>query len=113
MYEKNGSTTRNITASLTSVDEIMQLAGVDHITISPQLLSELANTPAEGWKGNVGSAFKAEINEGTPEDCEDEGKWRLAFSREQDGEREAKLIRAINVFCKKQDELEDLANRYL
>jgi transaldolase len=46
-YEKYGMKTQVLPASLTSVEEITELAGVHHITIAPGLLKELAEKKAE------------------------------------------------------------------
>jgi len=42
--KKRGSTTQVMAASFRSIDEILQLAGCDLLTISPALLTELAQT---------------------------------------------------------------------
>ena len=44
-------------ASLTSIQEVMKLAGAHHITVSPPLLIKLAETPANPWEGDTGSVF--------------------------------------------------------
>ncbi|KAK0387438.1 hypothetical protein NLU13_5750 [Sarocladium strictum] len=111
LYEKNGSKTVITVASLTSITEIMQLAGSDHITISPPLLAQLSQTPADSFdKADVGSVFeKSRKAEGDSVDSiETEAAWRYAFSRDDNGEREVKMVRAINIFCNKQNDLEDL-----
>lgn len=67
------------------------LAGVNHITISPALLRELAATPVEGYK--VKSIFDAEDGKdlGLLQFGQDESKWRMAFTRNSRGEGERKL----------------------
>ncbi|KAL7620118.1 hypothetical protein AAE478_009110 [Parahypoxylon ruwenzoriense] len=111
-YEKIGSKTQVLPASLTSIREVMKLAGAHHITVAPHLLTKLAETPADPWDGEVGSVFKDRVEE-DPNDysgiIDDESSWRLAFTRSQGGRPEAKNIQAINIFCEKQDALEDLA----
>lgn len=92
------------------------LAGVDHITVAPSLLHELSQTPADTWKGAVGSVFKTEYPEAQDVDgasIEDEKAWRLAFGRDQGGKSEASLNDAIKLFTQKQDALEDLVRLYL
>ncbi len=92
----------------------MKLAGVHHITIAPHLLTKLADTPANPWEGETGSVFK-DGKEEEPSDysriLEDESAWRLAFTRSHEGKAEVKIIQAINIFCDKQDGLEDLARQ--
>ncbi|KAI1737874.1 putative transaldolase [Xylaria scruposa] len=115
-YKKHGHHTQVIVASLISIDEIMMLAGADHITVPPSLLHELAKTPADSWKGAVGSVFKTEYSEAQEVDGagpEDEGAWRLAFGRDEGGKSEARLNDAIKLFSQKQDALEDLVNMHL
>ncbi|KAI1463252.1 putative transaldolase [Daldinia caldariorum] len=113
-YEKIGSRTRVLPASLTSIQEIMKLAGAHHITVAPDLLTKLAETPADSWEGETGSVFKGKAEEeaGNYSDIvEDESAWRLAFTRSQEGRAEVKIIQAINIFCDKQVGLEGLARR--
>ncbi|RYP82589.1 hypothetical protein DL770_005554 [Monosporascus sp. CRB-9-2] len=116
-YEKIGSRTRVLPASLTSVEEVMRLAGAHHITVAPPLLRKLAETPANPWEGDTGSVFSRD--HGADEEVfgdygcivEDEGAWRLAFTRSQGGRAEGKIVQAINIFCEKQEGLEGLARR--
>ncbi|KAI0893598.1 putative transaldolase [Annulohypoxylon nitens] len=113
-YEKTGSKTQVLPASLTSIQEVMKLAGVHHITVAPHLLSELAKTPANSWEGDVGSVLKAgkeEVFGDYGGIVENESAWRLAFTRSQEGKSEGKIIQAINIFCDKQDALEGLVGR--
>ncbi|KAI0544035.1 transaldolase [Xylaria curta] len=115
-YKKHGQRTQVIVASLISIDEIMMLAGADHITVSPSLLHELSKTPADSWKGAVGSVFKTEYSEAQEVDDfgpEDEKTWRLAFGRDEGGKSEARLNDAIKLFSQKQDALEDLVSLHL
>ncbi|KAI0126299.1 transaldolase [Xylariales sp. AK1849] len=111
-YRMIGSKTQVLPASLTSIQEVMMLAGVHHITVSPPLLIRLAETPANPWEGDMGSVFKHrdERQLGDYESIlDDEAAWRLAFTRSQEGKSEVKNIQAINIFCEKQDGLEGLA----
>ncbi|CAD6444456.1 93cd2f4a-2b76-4ac1-8af5-373134889430 [Sclerotinia trifoliorum] len=107
-YRKNNLKTKVLPASLTNIDEIMMLAGVDHITIAPALLRELAATSVEGY--TVGSLFdeveKEEIKYKLREYAEFESEWRIAFTRSGKGEGERKLSQAINIFCDMQTKLE-------
>ncbi|KAK4102394.1 aldolase [Parathielavia hyrcaniae] len=60
LSSKPGNKTYVLAASLTSVEQVMQLAGIHHITISPPLLAELAATAAATWPGaaEVGQVLK-------------------------------------------------------
>lgn len=118
-YELCGFKTRVLPASLTSAEEVMQLAGVHHITVSPPLLAELAATPAEGWKSSdvVGQTLRATpippASAGDLYDSivRDEAAWRLAFTRSSNGGSEGKIIQAINIFLRMQDDLENMARQ--
>lgn len=111
--------TQVMPASLTSIDEVMQLAGMHHITVSPPLLSELGATPAAGWHG-LGSIGKVAGSASPVTDADvqrlhaiihDESRWRLDFTRSDGGKSETKLIQALNIFCDTQDSLEELARK--
>ncbi|KAI1856646.1 uncharacterized protein JN550_013753 [Neoarthrinium moseri] len=111
-YEKIGSKTQVLPASLTSIQEVMMLAGSNHITVSPPLLKKLAETPANPWEGDTGSVFRGGLEqafEDYKQILEDESAWRLAFTRSQQGKSEGKNIQAVNIFCEKQEGLEKLA----
>ncbi|TGO17565.1 hypothetical protein BTUL_0016g00280 [Botrytis tulipae] len=107
-YSKNNLRTKVLPASLTNIDEIMTLAGVDHITIAPALLRDLAATAVEGYK--VKSLFDGnEQKKSQPTALEfdnDESLWRISFTRSGKGEAERKLSQAINIFCDMQTQLE-------
>jgi len=109
--------TQVLAASLTSIEEVMQLAGVHHITVSPVLLAELASTPAEPWAGQavVGETFRAApvaTNKPLPKaTVDDESEWRLAFTRSDTGKSEAKLSQAISIFSDSQDALEEMVRQ--
>ncbi|KAI1206975.1 putative transaldolase [Annulohypoxylon truncatum] len=110
-YEKIGSKTQVLPASLTSIQEVMKLSGVHHITVAPHLLTQLAETPADPWDGEIGSVLKGgkeEVLGDYGSIVENESAWRLAFTRSQDGKSEGKIIQAINIFCDKQEGLEGL-----
>ncbi|KAF3017720.1 hypothetical protein E8E14_003063 [Neopestalotiopsis sp. 37M] len=111
-YEKIGSKTKVLPASLTSIQEVMLLAGAHHITVSPPLLTKLAETPANPWEGETGKVFN-EVNMSQFDRYDriplDEPSWRLAFTRSSNGQSEVKIIQAINIFSEKQEGLEELA----
>lgn len=116
-YESRSLKTRVMPASLTSVEEVMQLAGAHHITVPPNLLTELAITPGEGWKGKdtIGRALK-EASVPSEKAYEtivgDEAAWRLAFTRSAEGRNEGKIIQAINIFSDVQDRLEEMVRKF-
>ncbi|KAK3317778.1 hypothetical protein B0T19DRAFT_435560 [Cercophora scortea] len=118
-FEGRQLTTLVMPASLVSIDEVMQLAGAQHITVSPPLLAELAATPATGWHGagSVGqvmghAAGRIAGAEGQYDAVvKDEGRWKLALTRSDGGKSMGKLVQAINIFCDVQDKVEDLVKR--
>ena len=83
---------------MTSVDEIRVLAGVDHITIAPKLLNELASTKADpsGSADNKPAfeQFKAarDWTLSRFSYAHDEAAFRMAMTREANGASEGKLI---------------------
>lgn len=109
-YQAHGIKTQVLPASLTSIDEIMELAGVHHITIAPALLQQLATTPASTL--SIRSLFD-DVQQGIKPDMVVFGdgpaaraSWKIAFTREGAGEGERKLTQAINIFCDMQDKIE-------
>ncbi|KAK4176588.1 putative transaldolase [Triangularia setosa] len=112
--------TEAMAASFTSVEEVMQLAGIRHLTISPGLLEQLAGTRVEGWTGaTVGLAerFADRLDmesvgrlEGIVRDG-DEAGWRMAFTRCDGGGSEGRLVQALNIFADVQDRLEEVVRR--
>ena len=76
----------------------MVLAGVDHITIAPKLLNELASTetdPSEFANSKPGfEQFKAARDPTPPRIsyADDEAAFRMAMTREANGASEGKLI---------------------
>ncbi|KAM3075408.1 hypothetical protein ACMFMG_007155 [Clarireedia jacksonii] len=94
-YKKHGIKTQVLPASLTSVDEIMRLKGVDHITISEGLLRQLIEKNADQWQEE--SLFEGRKLQEAEEAGElvkwgdDEKGWRMAFTRSGNGEGERKL----------------------
>ncbi|TVY27505.1 Transaldolase [Lachnellula hyalina] len=107
-YEAHKLTTQVLPASLTCIEEIMALAGVNHITIAPGLLKELSWKPAAGNEtvslfdeAPVGSKMQELLSF-----AGDEKAFRIAFTLSGRGEGERKLDQAINIFCEMQDKME-------
>lgn len=85
--------TQVLPASLTSTSEIMALAGIQHITIAPSLLEQLAaNTAASDATLSVFDELPATYE---PHPllflADDEAAFRIAFTRRDNGEGERKL----------------------
>lgn len=52
-YANHSLPTKVLAASLTTVKEIMALAGIDHITLPPPLLEQLADSPASNEQSSL------------------------------------------------------------
>ncbi|KAL6837213.1 hypothetical protein V8C40DRAFT_229449 [Trichoderma camerunense] len=117
-YNAHNHRTRVLAASLTSVDEVLQLAGVNHITISPILLHALSRLDVSKTTKRPGQYFADEPAAKSLNALKyasilrDESAWKLAFTRSGFGTSEGKIIQAINYFSDFQEKLEELAGRY-
>jgi transaldolase len=89
LYSTNQVKTKVLPASLTSIDEIMSLAGVDHITISPPLLHKLVEAPASDTTKY--SRFDEEVEIPPMLSFASEPEYRIAFTLSGKGEGERKL----------------------
>ena len=89
LYSTNQVKTKVLPASLTSIDEIMALAGVDHITISPKLLKDLVDAPASTT--TKASLFDEAIEIPPMLSFSSEPEYRIAFTLSAGGEGERKL----------------------
>ncbi|KAM4055900.1 transaldolase/Fructose-6-phosphate aldolase domain-containing protein [Hirsutella rhossiliensis] len=113
-FRDNAHRTRVVAASLTSVDEVMQLAGLDHITVSPGLLHKLAARDASSWSGSPGAYVAADPDKPRAQYRElvaNEAAWRLAFTRSGFGTSEGKMVQVINYFADFDEKLEALVKQ--
>lgn len=96
----------------------MQLAGIQHVTISPNLLNGLASTDLSTWNRKLGEYFaqgptkKSWETKGYNALVREESLWRMAFTRSGFGTSEGKIIQAINYFADFQDKLEELVKQH-
>ncbi|KAF5618567.1 transaldolase [Fusarium sp. NRRL 52700] len=117
-YISHSFRTQVLAASLTSVDEVMQLAGIQHVTISPNLLNGLASADLSIWNGKLGEYFAqgpAKMSWETEDYnalVRNESSWRMAFTRSGFGTSEGKIIQAINYFADFQDKLEGIVKQH-
>lgn len=90
-YKSINSPTKVLPASLTSVEEIFLLAGVDHLTISPVLLKQLTRP----YAGKDKSLFDIEATLPIPERdvsfINDPGNYQITFTRDLGGANQIKL----------------------
>ncbi|EGY19531.1 uncharacterized protein VDAG_09865 [Verticillium dahliae VdLs.17] len=118
-YAETSARTQVLAASLTSTAEVLQLAGIHHITVSPPLLRGLSDSSLPSEHGKLGAYFAAEPESKFDRKAFDatyrgrESAYRILFTRSGHGSAEVKLNQAINIFCDKQDELEEVARRAL
>ncbi|KAJ5775529.1 uncharacterized protein N7511_000540 [Penicillium nucicola] len=107
-YKSINASTQVLPASLTSVDEIYFLAGVDHLTIAPHLLSQLT----QPYSGNVNSLFDVAPTLPIPAKgvsfLNDPSSYQITFARDLGGASQIKLTEAVNIFCDFQDKLEQI-----
>ena len=98
-YKQHGYQTVVMGASFRNTDEIIQLAGCDRLTISPQLLEELANS-----EGELEQKLKASDSTTTKPTRLTENQFRWAHN--QDAMATEKLAEGIRNFAADQQKLE-------
>ncbi|MBS7661090.1 transaldolase [Pseudomonas lalucatii] len=99
-YKANGYSTVVMGASFRNLGQIEQLAGCDRLTISPELLQQLADDQAP-LQRMLGSDSAAE-----PRDSMDEARFRWALN--EDAMATEKLAEGIRLFARDQEKLESL-----
>ncbi|KAI5246549.1 transaldolase [Aureobasidium subglaciale] len=116
-YTRISSRTLVMPASLTSVEECLQVSGAHHITISPPLLAALAATPAPASSAPLFFDEKVqgeeENDQALMEGVKEEASYRIRYTRLKNGAAEKKLVDAINIFADCQDGIEELVRRYV
>ena len=105
-YKKHGITTEVMGASFRNIGQITALAGCDLLTISPELLAQLAATEAP-----LAAALDAQAARGMdlPAVAYDEASFRLALN--EDAMATEKLAEGIRAFCADAVKLEDLMQK--
>jgi transaldolase len=105
-YKKHGITTEVMGASFRNIGQITALAGCDLLTISPELLSQLAATEAP-----LSAALDAQAAQGMdlPAVAYDAATFRLALN--EDAMATEKLAEGIRAFCADAVKLEDLMKK--
>jgi transaldolase len=105
-YKKHGIATEVMGASFRNVGQITALAGCDLLTISPELLAQLAATEAP-----LTAALDAQAAKGMdlPAVAYDEASFRLALN--EDAMATEKLAEGIRAFCADAVKLEDLMKK--
>jgi len=90
-YKSIDSSTKVLPASLTSVEEIFFLAGVDHLTIAPGLLTELTQPCARNVQSLFDIAPTLPIPAKGVSFVNDPGSYQITFARDQGGASQIKL----------------------
>jgi transaldolase len=105
-YKKHGIATEVMGASFRNIGQITALAGCDLLTISPELLAQLAASDAR-----LGLALDAQAaqNMDLPALTYDEATFRLALN--EDAMATEKLAEGIRAFCADAVKLEDLMQK--
>jgi len=105
-YKKHGIATEVMGASFRNTGQITALAGCDLLTISPELLAQLASTQAP-----LSLALDAQAAQGMdlPALAYDEASFRLALN--EDAMATEKLAEGIRAFCADAIKLEDLMKK--
>ena len=105
-YKKHGIKTEVMGASFRNVGQIVALAGCDLLTISPELLAQLAATEAPlGQVLNAAAAHALDL----PALRYDEASFRLALN--EDAMATEKLAEGIRAFCADAVKLEELMKK--
>ena len=105
-YKKHGIKTEVMGASFRNVGQIVALAGCDLLTISPELLAQLAATEAPlGQALNAAAAQALDL----PALRYDEASFRLALN--EDAMATEKLAEGIRAFCADAVKLEELMKK--
>lgn len=105
-YKSNGIKTVVMGASFRNIDEILELAGCDLLTISPALLEELNNSKGVLEQKLLSNPFPSEVNE-IPSLSRKEFDWQL----NENAMAIDKLSEGIRNFAKDQCLLEELVLR--
>jgi transaldolase len=105
-YKKHGIATEVMGASFRNIGQITALAGCDLLTISPELLAQLAATDAP-----VNQALDAAAAQSMdlPAVAYDEAAFRLALN--EDAMATEKLAEGIRAFCADAVKLEELMKK--
>jgi transaldolase len=105
-YKKHGIATEVMGASFRNIGQITALAGCDLLTISPELLAQLAVSDAP-----LGLALDAQAAQtmDLPAVVYDEASFRLALN--EDAMATEKLAEGIRAFCADAIKLEDMMKK--
>jgi len=108
-YDAVGAKTQVLAASFIAPEEVMKLAGLKHITVSPTLLRGFSEAGfVQGQSQSLVDACTGQEQDRELGELLGEAQWRLAFNREDSGRGAQKLVDAINIFSDVQVKLDEL-----
>jgi transaldolase len=90
-YKSIKAPTKVLPASLTSTEEIFQLAGIDHLTIAPHLLEQLALPMSFDVKSLFDVASAEPIPAPDTSYLHDYSLYQITFARDRGGTSQVKL----------------------
>ncbi|KAI5845344.1 transaldolase [Tricharina praecox] len=108
-YEVVGAKTQVLAASFVAPHEVMRLAGLKHVTVSPPLLAGFSQEAfVHGQAQSLVDAWAESVQETEMGELLTESQWRLELNREDAGRGALKLVDAINIFSDVQEKLDAL-----
>lgn len=90
-YRSIFARTKVLPASLTSIDQVFALAGVDHITIAPHLLAQLAQPAPPKIPSKFDSAPKVPVYAPRMKYLHNYAQYQIEFGRDRNGASQRKL----------------------
>lgn len=90
-YQSIFARTKVLPASLTSIDQVFALAGVDHITIAPHLLAYLAQPAPPKIQSKFNSAPMVPVYEPRMKYLHNYAQYQIEFGRDRNGAGQRKL----------------------
>lgn len=106
-FELHHMNTKVLAASFSSIDDVMKLAGIHHVTLPPHLLEQLANLPGSAPKPE--SMFQSAPT--NPPAVSVMFLYHQEYFQQATERGNQKLSEAIDIFCDMQSKLETLIER--
>jgi transaldolase len=110
-FEKYNYSTRVKACCITSVEEAMQIAGVEALTIGQSLVQKLKDSPLDRSAVEKLSLFRKassspKLDIQRLDFIDNESRYRDAYARSRGGQGRVKTQRAIDLFCEYQAKAE-------
>ncbi|RDW81580.1 Transaldolase [Aspergillus mulundensis] len=113
-YRQHGIRTMVKSCATSGIDELLQLAGIDALTIVPDDLRELERGYRDADEVAAMSIVEdvaAEEKTEYPSYIDDEAKYRADFEKADEGRAIEKTAEAIDIFCGYQDKAEEVIRK--